>query len=47
LFYERYGDLHLQLLSVVLTIGKLMCVSTTRIRPCTDLSCTVSGVSVA
>jgi hypothetical protein len=30
----RYGDLHLQLLSVVLLIGKLMCVSTTRIWPC-------------
>jgi hypothetical protein len=29
LFYERYGDLHLQLLS----IRKLMCVSTAKIWP--------------
>jgi hypothetical protein len=34
LFYERYGDLHLQLLSVVFSIEKLMCVSTARIWPC-------------
>jgi hypothetical protein len=38
LFYERYGDLHLQLLSVVLSIEKLMCVSTARIWPCAALS---------
>jgi hypothetical protein len=37
LFYERYGDLHLQLLSVVLMIGKLMCVSTAKIWPCAAL----------
>jgi hypothetical protein len=47
LLYERYGDLHLQLLSVVFSIGKLMCVSIARIWPCIALSCTVSGVSVA
>jgi hypothetical protein len=35
----------LELLSVVLSIEKLMCVSTARIWPCTALSCTVSGVS--
>jgi hypothetical protein len=33
LFYVRYGDLHLQLLSVVLAIRKLMCVSTAKIWP--------------
>jgi hypothetical protein len=37
LLYERYEDLPLQLLSVVLTIGKLMCVSTARIWPCAAL----------
>jgi hypothetical protein len=37
LSYERYGDLHLQLLSIVLTIGKLMCVSTAKICPCATL----------
>jgi hypothetical protein len=47
LFYERYGGHLLELLSVVLSIGKLMCVSTVGIRPCTALSCTVFGVSVA
>jgi hypothetical protein len=31
LFYERYEDLHLQLLFVVLSMGKLMCVFTARI----------------
>jgi hypothetical protein len=43
----RYGDLHLQLLSVVFSVGKLMCVSMARIWPCTALSCIASGVSVA
>jgi hypothetical protein len=38
LFYERYGDFHLQLLSVVLSIEKLMCVSIARIWPCAALS---------
>jgi hypothetical protein len=46
LLYERCGDLYLQLLSVVFSIGKLMCVSVARIWPCTALSCTVSGVNV-
>jgi hypothetical protein len=46
LFYERYGGHLLELLSVVLSAEKLMCVSTARIWPCTALSCTVSGASV-
>jgi hypothetical protein len=46
LFYERYGDLHLQLLSVVFSIEKLMCVSTARIWPCAALPCTVTAISV-
>jgi hypothetical protein len=37
LFYERYGDLHLQLLFVVLSIEKLMCVSIVRIWLCAAL----------
>jgi hypothetical protein len=37
LLYERYGDLSLQLLSVVLSIGKLICVSTARIWSCAAL----------
>jgi hypothetical protein len=32
LFYERCGGLHLQLLSVVFSTGKLMCVSATWIQ---------------
>jgi hypothetical protein len=35
-----------EVFSVVLSIEKLMRVSTARIWPCTALSCTVSGVSV-
>jgi hypothetical protein len=46
LFYERYGDLHLQLLSVVFSIEKLMCVSIAWIWPCVALSCIVTAVSV-
>jgi hypothetical protein len=46
LFYERYGDLHLQLLSVVFSIEKLMCISTARIWPCAVLSCIVTAISV-
>jgi hypothetical protein len=37
LFYEWYGDLHLQLLSVVLSIEELICVSTARIWSCAAL----------
>jgi hypothetical protein len=46
LFYERYGGHLLELLSVVLSIGELMCVSIVGIRPCTALSCTVFGEAV-
>jgi hypothetical protein len=47
LFYERHGGHLLELLSVVFSIEKLMCVSLARIWPCTALSCTVSGISIA
>jgi hypothetical protein len=33
----RYGDLHLQLLTVAFVVGKIMCVSTAWIRSCAAL----------